>query len=49
MKLSGEKFVGIIGSIPLTDLISNPEKYSINVFGKFDGKTLEELKLLDQK
>lgn len=49
MKLANEKFVGIIGSIPLTDLINNPEEYSVDVFSKFDGKTLEELKLLNQK
>jgi len=48
MKLGNGQFVSILGSIRLDELINNSSEYSVNVFEKFDSKTLEELKLLDQ-
>lgn len=48
MKLNDGQFVSMLGSIRLNELLNSSSEYSVNVFEKFDGKTLEELKSLIQ-
>lgn len=47
MKVENQ-FVCILGSIPLSEILNNPLEYSVDVFEEFEGKSIAELKLLDQ-
>jgi len=47
MKVENQ-FVYILGSIPLNEILNNPSEYSVDVFKKFEGKSMTELKLLEQ-